>query len=286
MKIIEQLVRSKLGADLSSCEDGLAVSDDFALVVDGATSTTGRRWTADEITGGQWESRLLCKAIQKLPGTSSPQMCIDILSEQMKIAYQVEEGAINSFIDAPEERATASMVLYSSHLNQIIMVGDCQAAFLDASDEIILYIHPEKYVDVVTARARCMLLQAELLAGTSLEELRRTDPGRELIHPLLVKQRRFQNNLNAPKLYQYYAMDGFPISSIGFEVHDVPRGTKQVILASDGYPKLFSSLEATEKHLMELIKTDPLLCFEFQSTKGVRTGQESFDDRTYLRIQL
>lgn len=286
MEIIEHLVRSKVGADLSTCEDGFVVSNDFALVVDGATSATGRRWTAEKITGGQWAARLLCQAILKLPAESSPQECVNFLSERMKAAYELEEGAIQSFMNTPEERATASMVLFSRHLKQMIFVGDCQAAFVDSNGKIAHRIQPEKYIDSVTARARCMFLQAELLAGTTIEELRTRDPGRELIQPLLVRQRRFQNNMDAPELYRYFAMDGFPIPSVGIEVHDVPADVKQIILASDGYPKLYPSLEGTESYLMDIVKEDPMLCIKFQSTKGVKPQQESFDDRTYIRIQL
>jgi len=45
-------------------------------------------------------------------------------------------------------------------------------------------------------------------------------------------------------------------------------------------------LEETEERLRGVIERDPLMMREFPGTKGVMEGMESFDDRTYLRIEL
>jgi glycerophosphoryl diester phosphodiesterase len=57
-----------------------------------------------------------------------------------------------------------------------------------------------------------------------------------------------------------------------------------VILASDGYPELFDTLQETEEHLQKIIQEDPL-CYKLQSlTKAVYPGQCSYDDRSYIRF--
>ena len=58
------------------------------------------------------------------------------------------------------------------------------------------------------------------------------------------------------------------------------------ILASDGYPVLADTLEETERLLACSLAEDPLRIGEHLSTKGVAAGNESFDDRTYLRMKL
>ena len=64
------------------------------------------------------------------------------------------------------------------------------------------------------------------------------------------------------------------------------RNAACVIMASDGYPVLADTLEETERLLACSLAEDPLRIGEHPSTKGVAAGNESFDDRTYLRIKL
>ena len=287
MRLVEQSIRSKAGINLATCEDDLVVTNDFACVVDGATSVTGGRWTSAQITGGQWASRILIDGVKNLRPTCSAREAVDQLTRCIQGAYRSEEGVLETMENKPEERATASMMLYSKHLNQLICVGDCQAALIDASGKIFRVIQPVKHNDVVMSQARCMFLQLELSRGKTVEELRKIpDVGREFIEPLRKGQRLFQNNPTAHPLYQYWVMDGFPVLDKGIEIHDLPRRTRQIILASDGYPKLYSTLEETETELRSILDKDPLLMDLCMGTKGVRPGADSFDDRTYLRIDV
>lgn len=286
--MIEQYIRSKAGIDLKTCEDDFAVTADFCCVVDGATSVTGGRWTSASITGGQWASRILIRGVKNLPPTCTPREAVDLLTECIHSAYRSEEGVLDIMDNDPEERATASMVLYSRHLDQLVCVGDCQAALIDKDGKIFQVIQPEKFNDVVMSQARCMFLQLEIANGATKESLLQAnaDPGRVYIEPLRKGQRKFQNNPKAPHPYQYWVMDGYPVSDKGIAIVKIPRKTRQIVLASDGYPKLFPTLEKTEMELKSILDKDPLLMNEVMGTKGVRPGAESFDDRTYLRVDL
>jgi hypothetical protein len=285
MNLIEQHVCSKLG-DIKTCEDGLVVTEGYACVVDGATSVSGRRWTRDSVTGGQWAMKVLQKGVKQLRHDLSARQIIDDLTKCIHDAYRVEE-VLEIMKKSPEERASASLILYSEHLQQIISVGDCQAAFLDKNGKIFRWIQSTKYNDDVMSQARCMYLETELARGVPLETLRESpDCGRNFIQPLLKGQRLFQNNPNAPDLYQYWVLDGFYVAEKGICVYDVPRRAKQVILASDGYPQILASLGESEIALQTLLKDDPLMMKQFKSTKGVALGSVSFDDRAYLRIEV
>jgi dGTP triphosphohydrolase len=57
-----------------------------------------------------------------------------------------------------------------------------------------------------------------------------------------------------------------------------------VVLASDGYPVLKNTLEESENELKKVIKENPLCNKDYLSTKGVKKGNMSFDDRTYIKF--
>ena len=58
----------------------------------------------------------------------------------------------------------------------------------------------------------------------------------------------------------------------------------EVVLATDGYPVLCPTLQATENALAQLLHDDPLLIHHYQATKAHMHGNNSFDDRAYLRV--
>ena len=300
MKVLEHFLRSKVGLDLSSCEDAWRVTSQFACVVDGATSATGRTWTEQKWTSGKWAAEVLVRHVEAMSENGSdsttaslppsPRAVIHELSHALHTAYE-QEGVLDIMQTHPAERPTASMVLYAPAWKQLVIVGDCQACLLSHQGDIVQRIQPTKYNDQVMAQARSMYLQLALAQGhVTQEQLLKDvdDPGRQFIEPLRTQQKIFQNNLAAPLPYRYWALDGFPIDEdSGMEIHPVPPDTAQIILASDGYPQLFSTLHETETYLQELIRKDPLLIHHpHLSTKGVRPGCESFDDRTYVRIEL
>jgi glycerophosphoryl diester phosphodiesterase len=59
-----------------------------------------------------------------------------------------------------------------------------------------------------------------------------------------------------------------------------------VVLASDGYPFLEPTLEASEHRLEWQRKNDPLNIGEFKATKAFSIGNNSFDDRAYIRFKV
>ena len=67
------------------------------------------------------------------------------------------------------------------------------------------------------------------------------------------------------------------------DIYDIPAGT-EIILASDGYPYLENTLEASESKLKYILENDPLCYTLYKSTKGIQKGNVSFDDRSYVRF--
>ena len=63
-------------------------------------------------------------------------------------------------------------------------------------------------------------------------------------------------------------MDGFEVANQGIVVRPLPADIETIALASDGYPYLRETLEASEQSLQELRREDPLLFRKYKATKA------------------
>ena len=104
------------------------------------------------------------------------------------------------------------------------------------------------------------------------------DIGREAILPLLKKCISYANTDGE---FGYDAINGGEIRAKNVKITKVGKGDF-VILASDGYPRLFDTLEKTESYLFGALKADPECTGVLRSTKGLNKENESFDDRSYV----
>lgn len=281
-KVIE-FVAAKDG-NPQSCEDAIAVTASYACVVDGATSKAKRRW--EDKTGGQKAAQIVCETIQSIPGDKviSKIELFDLFNEKIGELYRQQENLYKTVEKNPWERITASVAVYSKHHHQIWMVGDCQC-LIDGK----LFLN-SKEVDRVLAETRAFILELEIMKDRNskeaekIAELRRNDPGRAFILPLLAEQSYFQNSPK-PNAYSYGVIDGFPLNERDIKTIEVGKA-EYIILASDGYPQLFSTWEETEANLKSLLAEDPLCFRKLKSTKGVLPGNDSYDDRAYLKLKL
>ena len=82
----------------------------------------------------------------------------------------------------------------------------------------------------------------------------------------------------------YAVIDGFPIPQQLVPVITLNFQTWDIVLASDGYPFLAPTLAETEALLEEQRKNDPLNIGTFKATKAFVEGNNSFDDRSYIRF--
>lgn len=139
-----------------------------------------------------------------------------------------------------------------------------------------------KRVDEIAGAARAALLSSLLRSGDSVEQLRREDPGREAILPLLRAASAWRNIEGAELGFPVVDGTSTPLSMI--DVMDVPAGA-QVVLATDGYVDVHSCLERTEEAHAVRVRSDPLCIGPPPGTKGVLMGCSGFDDRTYVRVQ-
>lgn len=276
MKLVEEFILSKSG-NMDVCEDTYFCNEHFAAVIDGATSVSDRLYNGK--TQGRLAAELIRKAIATLNGQESIDEIIAVINEKYKELYKALDLEEEIF-EFPYLCPSASMIIYSKYHHKVWMVGDCQ---LYCAGKLYQNI---KYVDEVFSEVRSIILQGELLKGKTVEELLGGDDiGFQLIRPLIQKQYNFQNA--TPDCHLSFAViNGFPIPPELIKTVDLPHDVEFLSLASDGYPKIMDSLEETEEELSRILKADPLCIYENRSTKGIANHNRSFDDRTYIKIQI
>lgn len=275
MQIIEQYMQSKIG-DLESCEDTYLCNEYFAAVIDGATNVSGELFNGK--TPGQHAALTIKDVILSLSGQEDIQEVIETVNEKYKDLYKVLKIE-NEIKDKPYIRPSASMILYSKYHHKIWMIGDCQCFH---SGELYQNI---KRVDEVFEEVRSIVLKGELMLGTTVEELLENDIGFEMIKPLIQKQYNFQNQTSDCP-YSYGVVNGFPIPLDLIKTIDIPSDLTHLSLGSDGYPKIFDTLEKTEAGLTKLLELDPLCIEENIGAKGMVRGQVSYDDRCFIRVRI
>ena len=294
MKIIESSIIGKKSPE--ACEDGMVVTDDFIAVIDGSTSKTPKHLNPD-MKNGRYAMMLISEYIREelKADASVDDFCQGVTAYIYNKVYE-KLGVEERLKEHPEERLTASAILYSRTRNEVWMVGDCQA-IIDGK----LYENGKPYEQEI-ARKRVELIEQ----GLSPAEARKQ------IEPLLIKAMLSRQNQT------YTVIDGFPIYREGVKVVSVsdsssvqdsvpasdscsvqdpvscsssasasdtiPSSSSEIVLASDGYPFLKPTLAASEAALAEQIANDPQNIRSFIATKGIVEGNKSFDDRTYIRF--
>ena len=290
MKVIESSIIGKKSPE--ACEDGMVVTDNFIAVIDGSTSKTPKHLNPD-MKNGRYAMMLISEYIREelKADASVDDFCQGVTAYIYNKVYE-KLGVEERLNEHPEERLTASAILYSRTRNEVWMVGDCQA-IIDGK----LYENGKPYEQEI-ARKRVELIEQ----GLSPAEARKQ------IEPLLIEAMLSGQNQT------YTVIDGFPIYREGVKVVSVSdscsvqdsvpasdsvpcsdsvsaSGTffvssSEIVLASDGYPFLEPTLAASEAALAEQIANDPQNIHSFIATKGIVEGNKSFDDRTYIRFSV
>ena len=260
----------------TTTEDGIAVTNNFAAVVDGSTSK------GTLLLGGKSSGRvameIVCESIQHLDANITSAEAANKLTNDIRQLY-IENDLLENAIAKAENRFTCSAVIFSKRRREIWFIGDCQCRFGGQT-----YTN-EKLVDRILADIRCDAIEYLLRHGHTIEDLQLKDLGRAFILDALKDQCNFQNS-KGDNPFLYAVIDGFPIDEGMIKTIHVPPHIHEVVLASDGYPVVCDTLDATEKELQRLLRTD-LLCYsENRCTKGVMAGADSYDDRTFLRIEI
>ncbi|MEC5423465.1 hypothetical protein QGM71_08135 [Virgibacillus sp. C22-A2] len=275
MRIVEKFIQSKTG-NIRYCEDTYFCNDHFAVVIDGATNVSDREFSGK--TPGQLAASTIKQTFLHLGGKEDIEAIVQAINSNYQQLYKRLEIE-DEIQEKPYIRPSASMIIYSKYHQRVWMIGDCQCFYNDTLHQNI------KRVDEVFEEVRSIIMKGELQVGKKPEELMVDDIGFELIKPLIQKQYNFQNATPASSL-SYAVVNGFTIPLELIKTIDIPPNTEYISLGSDGYPKIYGSLEETERELKRLLEIDPLCIEENMGTKGVAKNNISFDDRTYIKVEI
>lgn len=276
IKVFEQFIQGK--HDAASCEDGLVVSDNFVAVIDGSTSK-GKARVNPSMRNGRYAMELIAAFIREMPAD----ITLDDFCEQMtaRLHRVYEEAGMTDKADSqgpvpPRDRLCASVIVYSRHWKEIWMIGDCQCLI---SGTLFTNGKPSEAA-IAEKRAQFFTDEAAKHIDMIVEGSLVHDYAREAILPELVRSMDGENK-------SYAVIDGYPVFKDGVKViklDDLPKTDGEVVLASDGYPFLCSSLEKSERKLQKQLSSDPFNIHTFKATKGLMRGNVSFDDRAYIRF--
>lgn len=273
MEIIEQFICSKTGSQ-DDCEDLVYTGKDFIAVIDGVTSKSSKRYGGR--TQGYLAASLVYQAINQLPHDCDSYTASVQITDFIKQVY-LDNNMLELMEEFTSERFSATSVIYSNYREEIWIIGNCQGFFNHK------HITNTMLIDTITSEARSLFIQIELQKGKTIEELLKHDTGRGFIYPILEQESCFENKYQTE--YGYSVFNGISVPMP--VVYKVDRNiSNEVILATDGYPVLMPTLKESEEMLEYSLKTDPLRINQFKSTKGLKPGNSSYDDRAFVRFRI
>ena len=282
MKIIEKQIISK--NPKKQPEDGIVVTDNFIAVIDGSTSKASER-VSRWYSNGRLCMKVISRFIRKAPADITVDAFLKGVTQAVRRKYSSKR--IDFYAQHPEERITASCIIYSRLQRQLWIIGDCQCLVGKtgcADSEYEFFDNPKPYEPVV-ANARATKARQLLSSGeATIESLLREDVARKSVIPMMLESMKRQN-------IDYAVVDGFKIPRQKVKVFTFDFESWTIVLASDGYPVLRPTLAQSEAALAEQRANDPLNIganpsAPFVATKAFSEGFTSFDDRSYIRFTI
>ncbi len=270
MEIIEQSCIGKGGQ--RKCEDGIVVTKDYIAVIDGSTSKTERRFSMFR-SNGRYCMQLVSRYVRHAKGNLSCRQFCDGVTRL--VAREYSKKMLPRLAEHPEERLTASAIVFSRLNREIWMIGDCHCLLTPVGQAPVYYDNPKPYEEELAERRAAIIRESQLPQEQYLEH----DTAREAIIPRMLETMQEQNR-------SYAVIDGFPIPQQHVRVITLDFQPWEIVMATDGYPFLEPTLAASEERLAWQREHDPLNIGDFKATKAFLPGNSSFDDRSYIRFSI
>ena len=219
--------------------------------------------------------------IKKMPKDISCHQFCKGATEAIRRRYV--KSLVSHLAEHPEDRLTASCIVFSRLRREIWMIGDCQCMVGD-----LFFDNPKPYeaelaqlrADIIKASPEYQQWLASPCDSVSVRCQKISDAAREAIIPRMLETMQHQNN-------GYTVVDGFPVDEKHVRIIPLDFQPWHIVLASDGYPFLCPTLAESEARLAEQAHNDPLnIGPAFMATKAFIPGNNSFDDRAYIRFSV
>ena len=246
----EKFTMSREGTE-GICGDFIVDTDNFIAVIDGATPKGNRLW--EGMRGDVYISHLISNAIKNMDRDITAEDAVLYINNAVKDAYKRNNVDLDTL--EHEEMLQACVVIYSASRHEVWSYGDCLIRINHRDYNNI------KKLDVLMSNLRAFFIESL---------------------PYLKEQGIFANTNYS---FGYSVINGGTIIPKNVKVYSVQSGDR-IILATDGYPKLFDTLEASEQYLELKLKEDPDCVYSLRGTKGVSSGNVSFDDRAFIGFSV
>lgn len=270
MHIIEFHSAPKAGASDSN-EDVVFTNEHFIGIFDGSSLAKNER--IEGMTGGRYAAMTLAQIASTLPWDVTPKRAVQTLTREFNAAMQ--RAAVREGIDPDKSLACATMVMYSRGRQEIWSVGDC-TALVDGKRH-----HYPIRVAEMRAQLRQYMIHQEMEKGKTRSDLLDFDPTEDEIKNTVMKDSKVFANSDNP-VFGYGVLNGKPVPENQIRV--IPAANaKEIVLASDGYPKIFNTLAKTSAHLRRVVKQDPL-CYTINPQPKAAHGK-LYDDVSYVRFR-
>lgn len=237
-------------------------------VIDGVTSKSD--FTLNGKTTGKIAADIVRQTIGKLEREDNLDVFLSMVNLEIKKFYQHIEFPYSK----KEKGLQAVCTVYSDFYREIWMIGDCQV-----SVDNQIYLNPKKS-DLVLSDMRSLILH--ILKNENWQEAQKK--ARDIIEPWILKANYFANKEDST--YGYAVINGEDIPQSLIKKIKLDENHHEIILTSDGYPEVKASLKKSEDYLNTILEKDKSCCEMYLSTKGLKKGQKSFDDRTYIRFSI
>ncbi len=269
MLIIEHLVASKQPGRMS--EDMIAIAQHWAAVVDGATDATDA--TFNGLSGGRFAAEVLTGALIGLEADIDARTAIDALTQALASATALVTEA-----DVDVRWPSAAITIVSPARRQIWRVGD-GPILIDGAE-----VASRSSFDDAAYSFRATINAALLASGRTLKDIINNDPGRVASRPLHDLQQHLANTTGQ---WSYGCINGRAVPDEHIEVFDLPAHEVEIVIASDGYHDVQTTLAGSESLLREQQTSDPAAIGElWRMGKALIPGNDSMDDRAYIRVRL
>lgn len=264
VQVLETFIQGKVSDE--KCEDTIVVTPAFIGIIDGVTSKSKFKYQGQ--TTGKLASTMISGVVEQLPKDATLSVLIERVNQRFTEFYD----QIAFTADRASQGLQAVAVIYSRFRNELWQVGDAQ---INLDGQLLTNPKPS---DLVLSDMRSLILR---LSPVSSDQV---DPGRQAILPWILKATQFANSADSE--WGYAIFNGQPIPDALLNIYPLSAETHQIVLASDGYPKLMGSLADSEAELAEVLQNDPSCSHEYRSTKGLKAGNRSFDDRSLVHFTV
>lgn len=266
-RVIESLCATGKESEAKK-EDRLIVTEHFAAVIDGATSSGP--------IGDRPGGIVAAEAVEQTVKGLSPDATVrDFVDRATASIAQ----AIGNWPDETIMRPSAVAAVWSRARGEVWRVGDCHVR-IDGRNYT-----GGKEIDHVGYQFRCAVIRARLRLGlTSLEAEQRIPTMEQPFRPLVLAQHAFLN-LDSEDPLAYGALAGTFVPNRFIEVFPATDAS-EIVLASDGFLEPPATLAEGLAEIARIRENDPLMVDLVVGSRPFMPGRDYFDDTTYLRIAI